>query len=438
VIKTVSTQLDLRSAFKVKGYDQLDLIEMRSSERGFSYDAREGFRLTKSDDFGIGVRAVVKGKVGHAYANRYKELASAVKNAIKLTKYSSTSFKLDKFGPYKKPSKIYDAKLMHRKDFDFLEQLKSLIVAARSKKCSVILAENSAAKGTVHYINSEGVDVEETSTGFGVGWDLEHRKNPCGYGVENTHFVKNISKELDRTCELAYLKSKKLAVKTASTPIVFHHYVVPDILAYSLIPSLKANLVQQGKSKLAGKLGKKVFSDKLSIVDDGLLAGGLASGSFDAEGVPCQKTTLVENGVLKSFLYDLARAKKDKTVSTGNGFRSYSSAADIAPTNFVVAKGRRDLVGEVDKGILLYSALNPHSIDFVSGDFSIGADTAFVIKKGELVGVPKKIMFSGNVYNLLAKIESLGVDQVSMAGRIAGGATAVTPSILSKCLVIGE
>jgi len=424
----------MHSVFNSKGYDQLDILEVKTAEKGFSYQAGEGHKLTQSNDFGLGVRAIVKNKVGHAYANRQEDLPKAVKQAIKAAKYSNISINLDKYS-YQKPSKIYDNKLANQ---DFLGQLKDIIAAARSEKCSILSAANGFGEGHVRYLNSEGVDISEKSTTFEVSWDLENKQNPCSYGIESTHFVTDFTKDLLRTCEFAKLQSKKLPIKTASAPIVLHHHVMPGILTYGLLPAFSAKTVQQGKSKLADKVGEKVFSSKLSIVDDGLLEGGLASGVFDSEGVPCQRTSLVEKGVLKGFLYDLARAKRDKTASTGNGSRSYSSAADIAPTNFIIAKGSGDLVKEVDNGFLLYSALNMHSIDFISGDFSVGACPAFVIKKGELIGAAKKMMLSGNIYELLSKVKSLGSDQVSQVGGVFGGSTIVSPSILSECLVIGE
>ena len=103
-----------------------------------------------------------------------------------------------------------------------------------------------------------------------------------------------------------------------------------------------------------------------------------------------------------------------------------------------VAHDRKDVVREVDNGILLYHALNIHSINGISGDFSIGACPAFIIKNGELVGSPKKMMLSGNIYDLLNNIDSLGADATSQSGGIFGGSTILTPSVLSKCLVIGE
>ncbi len=423
----------LHSAFNTKGYDQLDVIEQKSSGKSFTYQAGEGHKLTQSNDFGIGIRAVVKGKVGHAYANRYEDLPQTVKRAIKLAKYSNISIKLGKYS-YKKPAKIYDSKLANQ---DFLGQLKEIIASTRGEKCSILSAENSAGKSSVHYLNSEGVDVEEKSTEFSVFWDLEHKGEPCSYGIESTHFVKDFSKDLARTCRFAKLRHKKIDVKTGPEHVVLYHHVLPGLLTYGLLPTFSAKTVQQGKSKLAESVGKKVFSSKLSIADDGLLSGGLASGAFDAEGVPCQRTELIKNGVLKGFLYDLARAKGEKA-STGNGFRSYSSVADVAPTNFVVAKGRGDLVKNVDKGLLLYSALNVHSTDYISGDFSVGACPAFVIKNGELIGTAKKAMLSGNIYDLLKQVKSVGGDQVSQVGGVFGGSTIVSPSILSECLVIGE
>jgi len=425
----------MHSVFKTTGYDQLDLFETKVSGRNFSFESGEGHKLNQFSDFGIGVRAVVRGKVGHAFANRYEDLLGAVKQAIKASKYSNISISLAKY-EYKKPSGIYDALLMQRSDNDFLSQLKEIVAVAHDEKCRVVAAYNSASEAQVRYLNSEGVDVSEKSTGFGVEWDLEHKKNPCSYGKESTHFVKEFSKDLARTCELAKLQTKKIAVKTAPMPVVFHHGCVPSILTYGLIPAFSAKTVQHGKSKLAKKIGEKVFSSKLSIVDDGLLAGGSGSGSFDSEGVPCQRTSLVEKGVLKGFLYDLARAKNTIS-STGNGFRGYSSAADVAPTNFVISKGSKDLIKEVDTGVLLYSALNAHSIDFISGDFSIGASPAFIIKKGELVGAAKKMMLSGNIYELLKGVKAVGNDPISTSAGRSGGAV-VMPSILSECLVIGD
>ena len=422
----------MHSVFNTKGYDQLDLIETKTKGKNYSFEAGEGYKLNQFSDFGIGVRAVVKNKVGHAYANRHEDLPKAVKQAIKAAKYSNISFKLGKYS-YKKPSKINDKTLLSRSDSDYLAKLKEIIAAAHSEKCSIFSVGNYASEHTVKYLNSEGADLSETSTGYDIFWDLEYKKNPCSYGIESTHFIKDTSKELIRTCELAKLQTKKIKVKTASMPVVFHHNCVSSILSNGLLPAFNAKIVQQGKSKLANKIGKKVFSSKLSIVDDGLLSGGLASSSFDSEGVPCRRTELVRNGVLKGFLSDLARG-----ASTGNGSRSYSSACEIAPTNFIIAKGKKDIVKEVDNGVLLYSALNTHSIDFISGDFSIGACPAFIIKKGELVGMAKKMMLSGNIYELLSQVKSVGGDAVSSSSGMLSSNTIVSPSILSKCLVIGE
>jgi PmbA protein len=418
----------MHSVFNTKGYDQLDLIETRTKGKNYSFEAGEGYKLNQFSDFGIGVRAVVKNKVGHAYANRHEDLPKAVKQAIKAAKYSNISIKFGKYS-YKKPSKIYDKTLMGKSDSDFLAKLKEIIAATRSEKCKVFSIGNYASEHSVKYLNSEGADLNETSTSNDIFWDLEYKQNPCSYSVESTHFITDFAKELTQTCDFAKLQTKKIKVKTASMPIVFHHSCVPSILSYGLLPAFSAKAVQQGKSKLANKIGKKVFSSKLSIVDDGLLSGGIASSSFDSEGVPCQRTELVKNGVLKGFLSDLARG-----ASTGNGSRSYSSACEVAPSNFVIAKGKKDVVKDVDNGILLYSAMNTHSIDFISGDFSIGASPAFVIRKGELVGMAKKMMLSGNIYKLLSDVRSLGSDAVSSSS----GASFVTPSILSKCLVIGE
>src|SRR5690606_883141 len=111
-------------------------------------------------------------------------------------------------------------------------------------------------------------------------------------------------------------------------------------LYYTLINAIKADNVERDQSIFKDKIGKKVGSEALNIYDDGLLAGGLHTGMFDAEGVPHQKTLLMEKGILRNFIYDNYTAKKQGKESTGNASRAgYLSTPSIETTNFHIIPG---------------------------------------------------------------------------------------------------
>jgi PmbA protein len=110
-----------------------------------------------------------------------------------------------------------------------------------------------------------------------------------------------VGKEAARLAVSA-LKTKR--VETKNYKLIFTPFALQELMYYTLINAVKADSVERNQSPFKDKLGTQVGSKELTIIDDGLLAGGLRTGIFDAEGVPHQKTPVIERGVLKNFLYD--------------------------------------------------------------------------------------------------------------------------------------
>ena len=179
------------------------------------------------------------------------------------------------------------------------------------------------------------------------------------------------------------------------------------------IPSFFADNVRRKKSLLAGKKGEELFSKKISVIDDGLLPIGAGSFLFDDEGVACQKTVVVDSGVVRSWLYDGANANLDGVASTGNASRlNIHNPPQIAVSNCFVAEGGRtqkDLISACENGILVTDLLGLHTANSISGDFSLGA-TGFMIEKGEIVRPVRKIIAAGNVRDFFKDVESVGSD----------------------------
>lgn len=202
------------------------------------------------------------------------------------------------------------------------------------------------------------------------------------------------------------------SIATMRCPALFDSHVAGEILGV-LAPSFLAESVQKGKSMLAGKLGERLFSPILQLRDNGILDGGMATTPFDGEGVPSQNTLLVQDGVLKHFLYDSYCGRKDGRTSTGNASRGrVTGLPHMGVTNFYIENGSTpapDLLNGISRGILLTDVIGMHTANPISGDFSVGA-SGFLIENGCVTSPVKGIAIAGNIMDLFAKIEAVGND----------------------------
>ena len=173
-----------------------------------------------------------------------------------------------------------------------------------------------------------------------------------------------------------------------------------------------AKRAQQGLSLLAGKEGERIASEIVSIVDDPMPAHSPMKAPFDGEGVATAKKNVVENGVLKTLLYDLTTAKKAGVESTGNGQKgSYSSPVGIAPYHFSILAGEDSeeaLLEAIGDGIYITECKGFHAgANAVTGDFSIES-AGFRIRGGKRAEPIKSFTVSGNFFDLLKRIDRLG------------------------------
>ena len=163
---------------------------------------------------------------------------------------------------------------------------------------------------------------------------------------------------------------------------------------------------------LAGRLGTSVASSAFSLVDDGTLPGRMGTSPFDAEGVPTRRTVLVDKGVACSYLYNLQYAQKDGVASTGNASRGMSSLPDVGTSNLILEAGissQGALIESVQSGFLVTELMGLHTLDPVSGDFSLGAK-GIEIKKGVLSRPVSGVTIAGNLLELLNKVVAVGND----------------------------
>ena len=216
---------------------------------------------------------------------------------------------------------------------------------------------------------------------------------------------------------------EKLGAKpfpTQKLPIVLDPWMAMSLLG-AISPLFSADNVLKGRSLFARKVGERVANERVTIVDDARRKGGLRSAPFDGEGVATTARTLVERGILRGYLTNLKTARKLSSPPTGNARRgSYASPSRIGPSNFYIEAGTDDpgaLVRGLDRALAVTSLLNLHTIDPVSGEFSLGA-TGTYLENGALMHPVQGITIAGNLTHLLSSISGVGTDLTFGSGGI--------------------
>jgi len=176
---------------------------------------------------------------------------------------------------------------------------------------------------------------------------------------------------------------------------------------------LEADLVQEGLSVYSGKIKEQVASEGISIIDDATINSARGSFFYDDEGIPGQRTVLVENGVLRRYMYDRLTAMKDGVQSTGNGRReSYRFCPIPRMTNTFIASGKSDprgIISSVDKGLLVLK-MGGGQVDTVNGDFVFDVSEGYLLKNGRIGEMVRGATLIGNGPNIVREIDMVGRD----------------------------
>ena len=187
---------------------------------------------------------------------------------------------------------------------------------------------------------------------------------------------------------------------------------------------LEADHVQKGASVYAGKLGEQVAQPLLNAYDDGRLPGEWGSDAIDDEGAPTQKTLVIEDGRLVSYLYDHLTAERDNVASTGNGRReSFRHLPIPRMTNTYIAPGEatpEEMIAAVDRGFYAVS-FGGGQVDPATGDFVFGVSEGYLIEGGEVTRPCRGATLIGNCLQALAAIDAVGDDFFMKTGICGKG-----------------
>lgn len=205
---------------------------------------------------------------------------------------------------------------------------------------------------------------------------------------------------------LRRLGARKIA--TCKAPVIFDPRTARSLLG-DLFDAVNGSAIYREASFLAGKLGERIASEALTVIDDGTLPGRFGTAPFDDEGVPTRRTVVIEQGVLRSYLLNTYAARKLGLKTTGNAARGLAGNTGVGPGNLYIEAGTKseeELIGGIRSGLYVTELIGP-SANTVTGDYSSGA-AGLWIENGELAYPVSGITVAGNLKQMLFDIEFVG------------------------------
>ena len=300
-------------------------------------------------------------------------------------------------------------------------------------------AEFDSGRYYIMFANSQGFSGEYEGTSFNLGVapiaqsDDGAMQNGYWY-TANRHFAKLEDAEavgaMAAKRALRRLGSRK--IKTTRVPIVFDPDMAASLLR-ALAGAASGPSLYKGASFLLGKLGEQIASPSVTIYDDGTMKGAMGSKPFDGEGLATNRKSLVERGVLMTYLLDSYSARKLKLQPTGNASRGVGDSPGVSTTNLYLEPGThspQEIIASVKHGLYVTELIG-FGVNGVTGDYSRGAGGMW-IENGELTYPVQEITIAGNLKEMFKSIEMIGND-------LHWRSSVVSPTLkISEMMIAGE
>lgn len=412
--------------------------------------------ITGIDD-GIGIRVVFGGRSAYAYSNDFSEnsllaIADTVSKAAKEQKdviinlkriMPKVNFKI-KLNPMdvdirRKISLLENANKIAR---GVSQKVKQVSVTYRDSIQNVYIATSDGTISederiyTLALISVVASDGEILQTGY----------EPIGGFIGFELFEENSFEKISlKTANRAVAMLSARQATGGRMPVVISANAGGTMIHEAVGHGLEADLAQEGLSVYSGKTGQQIASPLITVIDDSTLYQKRGSFRFDDEGVPSQRTVLIEKGILKNYMYDRLTAMKDKVSSTGNGRReSYEHRPIPRMTNTFIASGGndpREIIKSVDRGLLV-EKMGGGQVNTVTGEFVFEVSECYMIENGQKGEPLRGATLIGSGPEVLQSIDMVGNDigfSIGTCGKDAQGVPVADamPTVRIPEMVVG-
>jgi len=400
-------------------------IGVRLLLTGGSEGARLGFAWAGSLDADVVDSAVEEARDNAAFATPDPDVAFAVPDGV-------TSAELDLWDP-SVASASTDEKValtveLERRVRDADPRIRQVSSADYGdERVEMALASTTGIRAvsrrTTAYLSAAAIAGEGNNSHVGTGFSVRR-----GFAELDPDRV--VSDAVERATRMLG------AVKPPSERItvVFDRRVVSSLL--SIVASgLSGEAVVKGRSIFAGRIGEKVATGSFTLVDDPTDARAFSAATHDAEGLATRRNTLIDSGMLRSFLYDTVSARRAGTSSTGSAVRGgFAGTPGAGCRALVLQPGHHDqtaILAVVGEGLYVQSVTGMHSgVNAVSGDFSVGVE-GLMIRDGELAEPIREATVASTLQRMLQSVLHVGADIEWLPGIAAGQTLAIGDMQLS-------
>ncbi len=398
-----------------------------------SITAREGARF--------GLRVVRDGKTGISTCTSRRHLGSALNTALELAGFGPAS----RFvfpGKLDHPRvRVYDSQVAQIETKEMVE-MGQAIIDKMVKYDSEVLWDLRLNKATmsINLQNSRGAGASYRKSIFSVSLDGSLIRGTdmlfVGDALTSCHPVRDTRLIVDSTVKQLEWARDQARTPTKEMPVIFTPSGMASTFFMPLASAFNGRLVLQGASPLGGRLGEKAFDSKISLHDDATISYGPSSKPVDDEGIPVQMNTLIEKGIVSTFLYDLQTAGMAGARSTGNAHRANGGMPSPGVNALVFSTGEaslEDMIADIREGVLVEQLMGAEQGNVLSGEFGGNILLGYKIEQGKIKGRIKDAMLSGNIYNMLKNVSAVGKE-----GRWVGGALWTPPFYFPKVSVASK
>jgi TldD protein len=416
----------LLSSLAVKGTDYADLYFQHSAVESWFLEESIVKSGTYHISHGVGARAVSSDQTGFAYSDDLN--LKAIEKAISFAKGISTQTgtgKIQAFQSIPQVARYNDSNPLSsfssQEKVDFLNRIDKL--ARKESKVKQVSASISGGFSEVLIASTDGVFAKDYRPMVRVSVRIiieyngrtESASSGGGGRYDYRYFVDHA---LDEVYVNEAIRQALVALESKNAPAGNMPVILgsgwPGVLLHEAIGhGLEGDFNRKKSSVFTNRIGEQVASDKCTIVDNGTLENRRGSLTIDDEGTPTQNTLLIENGILKGYLFDKMNAKLMDTVSTGNGRReSYAHIPMPRMTNTYMLNGQDsldDMIASVDDGIYALN-FDGGQVDITSGKFVFSANEAYLIKNGKMMHPIKGVTLIGSGDEVLKKISMVAND----------------------------
>lgn len=406
--------------------------------------------LSRAESRGVGVRVLVDGRLGYAWAADPDpgEAAALLVAARESAGYAGP----DEANVLPEPAEAEPLPGLFRAEQASLDPEQKVRLALDLERAAV--SSDPAVTKVEEVMYGDAVSRAAIASTRGVGSAYERTDCWCVVsalaerdGEVQTGFSFRLAREMD---ELAWKEAAEEAARrgarllgsrkpaTERLPVVLDPWAAASFLGV-LARALSAEEVQKGRSLLADLTGQRVASEVVTLVDDGRLLGGPSAAPVDDEGVPTARTAVMEAGTLRSFLHNTATARRGGASSTGNASRpSYRGIPGVAPSNLFLepgADGPDAILRKAGRAVYVQEVSGVHSgANPISGEFSVGA-TGLRVEDGGLGEPLREMTIASTIPEVLQRIEAVGSDLRFFPG---GGALGTPTLLVGEMTVAGR